>query len=175
VRMRPQLAAFRSCACSQANDSFLIQRPASPSVAKNCTWIGASFGRLARTYQPPPIFCSTTSNTGLASRLDFASIASSNYRFQRAAAAFFPISLFRASLSFRARASPPFRPMAAAAGSFPCSSGVGGRSSTCPVAISILAAWLKSRGRLRWSAGMIPICGETAESATPFNRLPYSN
>jgi hypothetical protein len=40
----------------------------------------------------------------------------------------------------------------AAAGSLPRSSGVGGRSSTCPVAISItsLAAWLKSRGRFRW-------------------------
>ena len=38
----------------------------------------------------------------------------------------------------------------AAAGSLPRSSGVGGRSSTCPVAISItsLAAWLKSRGPL---------------------------
>lgn len=50
-----------------------------------------------------------------------------------------------------ARAAPPFRPSAAAAGSLHCSSGVGSRSPTYPVATSItsLAAWEKSRGRLR--------------------------
>jgi hypothetical protein len=39
------------------------------------------------------------------------------------------------------------------AGSFPCSSGVGGRSSISPAAISTmsLASWEGSRGRLRWS------------------------
>jgi hypothetical protein len=70
-----------------------------------------------------------------------------------------------------ARAAPPFRPIAAAAGSLPRSSGVGCRSSTWPVAISTtsLAAWEKSLGRLRcfdiatackeaanWAAASIP-------------------
>jgi len=43
---------------------------------------------------------------------------------------------------------PPFLPNATAAGSFPCSSGVGSRSGFCPVAMSMidLASWLGSRG-----------------------------
>jgi hypothetical protein len=46
----------------------------------------------------------------------------------------------------------PFLPSAATTGSFPCSSGVGGLSSTSPTVISTmsLASWLGSRGRLRW-------------------------
>lgn len=46
---------------------------------------------------------------------------------------------------------PPRRPKATAAGSLPCSSGVGGLSSTCPEAMSIIILhdWLGSRGRLR--------------------------
>jgi hypothetical protein len=45
---------------------------------------------------------------------------------------------------------PPRLPRLTAAGSFPCSSGVGSRSSTSPVAISTisLASWAGSRGRL---------------------------
>ena len=55
-----------------------------------------------------------------------------------------------------ARAAPPFRPHlrpnATAAGSLPCSSGVGSRSGFSPVAMSIidLASWLGSLGRLGW-------------------------
>jgi hypothetical protein len=46
---------------------------------------------------------------------------------------------------------PAFSPQCPAAGSLPCSSGVGGRSSTCSVATSTtsLAAWEKSLGHLR--------------------------
>jgi hypothetical protein len=48
-----------------------------------------------------------------------------------------------------ARAFPPFLPIATAAGSLPCSSGVGSRSGFCPVAMSMidLASWLGSLGR----------------------------
>ena len=44
---------------------------------------------------------------------------------------------------------PPRRPRLTAAGSLPCSSGVGSRSSTSPVAMSTMAfaSWLASRGR----------------------------
>jgi hypothetical protein len=44
----------------------------------------------------------------------------------------------------------PFLPRAAAAGSLPCSSGVGSRSGVCPVAMSMMcfASWLGSLGRL---------------------------
>jgi hypothetical protein len=47
-----------------------------------------------------------------------------------------------------ARAFPPFFPNSTAAGSLPCSSGVGSRSGVSPVAISMirLASWLGSRG-----------------------------
>src|SRR3954470_4240843 len=48
-----------------------------------------------------------------------------------------------------ARAFPPFLPIATAAGSLPCSSGVGSRSGFSPVAMSMidLASWLGSLGR----------------------------
>jgi hypothetical protein len=72
---------------------------------------------------------------------------------QRASAALFAI-LFRAlGESAFARAfpplSPPRRPRLTAAGSLPCSSGVGARSSVSPVAMSAMnfASWLTSRGR----------------------------
>ena len=49
-----------------------------------------------------------------------------------------------------ALALPPFLPNATAAGSLPCSSGVGSRFGFCPVAMSMidLASWLGSLGRL---------------------------
>src|SRR5687768_17379522 len=73
------------------------------------------------------------------------------HHFQRAAAAFLAISARRFLDRDAARAlppfSPPFRPSATAAGSFP-SSVLG--SSTAPVAMSVmnLASWLASLGRL---------------------------
>ena len=67
----------------------------------------------------------------------------------RAAAARFAIVARFSRERALARARPPFRPKEAAAGSFPCSSGVGSRSSIWPVAIPmmLLASWLGSRGR----------------------------
>ncbi len=49
---------------------------------------------------------------------------------------------------------PPRRPNETAAGSLPSSEGASSRSSTSPLAISIisLVSWAGSRGRLRWSA-----------------------
>src|ERR1700733_11408956 len=68
----------------------------------------------------------------------------------RACAALAAISALYLEPIDLARAAPPFRPSAAAAGSLPRSSGLRGRSSACPVATSTtnLAAWLKSLGRL---------------------------
>jgi hypothetical protein len=66
-------------------------------------------------------------------RLDFAAD-----KLKLSAAAFRAISLRFAAVIDLARAAPPFRPNAAAAGSFPCSSDVGSRSSTWPVAISTM-------------------------------------
>ena len=53
------------------------------------------------------------------------------------------------------RPPPPRRPSATAAGSFPCSSGVGGRSSTSPDTMSVmrLAHWFRSRGRFFFVEG----------------------
>src|SRR5262249_28287222 len=74
-----------------------------------------------------------------------------------------------------ALALPPLRPSAAAAGSLPCSSGVGGRSSISPVAMSItsLAAWLKSRGRFRRFSAMLAICARIPEIARPSQEPPF--
>jgi hypothetical protein len=71
---------------------------------------------------------------------------------ERLSAAFLAISNRFSAVMLSARAFPPFLPNATAAGSLPCSSGVGSRSGFCPVAISIidLASWLGSLGRLGW-------------------------
>jgi hypothetical protein len=55
-----------------------------------------------------------------------------HYFFQRFSAAFLAIVDRVAASKFAARLVPPFRPSDTAAGSLPCSSGVGGRSSTSP-------------------------------------------
>jgi hypothetical protein len=94
-------------------------------------------------------------------------------RFHRDEAAFEAISRRSVEVSFAARAFPPFRPKAAAAGSLPCSSGVGGRSSTCPVATSMtsLAAWDKSLGRLGAIRTTSPAASAKASNAWAGNKL----
>ncbi len=101
--------------------------------------------------------------------------------FQRVCAANFAISVRCAGLSFKARALPPFGPpalpRATALAFFPCSSGVGSRSSTSPVAISTrsLPSWIGSRGRFRRRSA---IRGRLHEEeimiarAIPFEQLP---
>jgi len=94
------------------------------------------------------------------------------YRVQRALAAFRAAALRSPGVSFIARAlpplSPPRLPNVTAAGSLPCSSGVGSRSSTWPLAISTssLAAWLKSRGRLGCFSAIMRIWGASRKSAS---------
>jgi hypothetical protein len=85
------------------------------------------------------------------------------------------ISLRRLGVIDLARAAPPFRP-SAAAGSFPCSSGVGSRSSTSPLAISTksLAAWLKSLGRFGCCV-MLEIWHGRCDFSTACQGLPQSN
>jgi hypothetical protein len=89
---------------------------------------------------------------GLRSQRDF---------FHRVCAANRAISARFSGVSFIALARPPLGPpalpRATAVAVLPCSSGVGSRSSTWPLAISTtsLAAWLKSRGRLGCFSTMI--------------------
>jgi hypothetical protein len=89
------------------------------------------------------------------------------YLFQRALAAFFATAVRCSAVMLSALALPPFRPprrpRLTAAASFPSNDGSGSRSSTSPLAISImsLASWAGSRGRFfkRFSS-MIRICAK---------------
>src|SRR3984893_15356886 len=85
------------------------------------------------------------------------------YLFQLALAAFRAISARRSGVIFAALALPPLRPprrpRLTAAVSFPSNGGSGSRSSTSPLAISIisLASWAGSWGRFTpvWPLGIV--------------------
>ncbi len=97
-----------------------------------------------------------------------------DYLFQRALAPVFAIAVRCAAVNFAALALPPLRPprrpRLTAAASFPSNDGSGSRSSTSPLAISIinLASWAGSRGRFKRFSGMVRICAKIRQVSRGF-------